>query len=380
MGIPQSSMEGVGLNATFWKDKRVFLTGHTGFKGAWLCELLTALGADVAGFALEPPTDPSLFEQQALADRIDHTIGDVRDLAALEHHIGRLQPEIVFHMAAQSLVRESYRDPIGTYSTNVIGTANLLEACRALRQNPAIVVLTSDKCYENREWYWSYREVDRLGGFDPYSSSKACAELVVAAYRASFFNSEWRGSGPGSSGGGVATARAGNVVGGGDWSTDRLVPDLVRSFLASQPAAIRNPGAVRPWQHVLDPLHGYLGLAERLATEGPGYAEAWNFGPSPGDARTVEWLADRLCGLWPAKVEWHVTQDAQPHETSNLHLDSSKAKARLDWTPAMGLEEAIGLTLEWYVAYAAGRNVAELTRQQVQAFLERLSLTKEPRP
>jgi CDP-glucose 4,6-dehydratase len=371
-------MEGLGLDPGFWKGKRVLITGHTGFKGSWMSEVLINLGASVAGFSLEPPTEPSLFEQLRLDERLDHTIGDIRELSRVQRCLRGFQPEIVFHMAAQSLVRQSYIDPVSTYSTNVLGTIHVLEACRNLDSVVAIVVVTSDKCYENQEWYWGYRENEPLGGLDPYSSSKACAELVTGAYRNSFFNATGDPAGGAETAPavGIASVRAGNVIGGGDWSTDRLIPDAIRSFLASKPVAIRNPEAVRPWQHVLDPLRGYLMLAERLSARLPGFAEAWNFGPAYREARSVEWVVQRLCERWQARAEWFAATENQPFEATNLHLDSAKSNSRLQWWPTLGLEEALDLTCEWYVAYAQQKDVARLTQDQVLRYL-RLSGVKE---
>lgn len=365
-------MESVELDTAFWKGKRVFLTGHTGFKGAWLSEVLLALGSTVGGYSLSLPTNPSLFEQLGLEQRVDHTLGDVRDLPALRKSMVGFQPDVVFHMAAQSLVRYSYVDPVGTYSTNVMGTVHLLEACRLVDSLRAVVVVTSDKCYENREWHWGYRENDSLGGFDPYSSSKACAELATSAFRSSFFGDTSNSpqvNGRPDSPVGVASVRAGNVIGGGDWGSDRLIPDAIRAFLASRPVEIRNPGAVRPWQHVLDPLRGYLMLAEKLTTHEAGFAESWNFGPPYRDAESVECVMQRLCERWPSHAEWTVTKDPQPHEAMNLYLDPSKANSKLSWWPTLGLEEALDFTCEWYIAYSKGEDIVKVTRDQIHTYL-----------
>ena len=289
-------MEDVELSPSFWKDKRVLITGHTGFKGGWLSIWMQRLGATVAGYALDPPTETSLFDAAQVAESMTSVIADVRDLDRLDGFVSEFRPQVIFHMAAQSLVRRSYADPVDTYGSNVMGTVHVLEAARRCGDVRAVVNVTSDKCYENREWPWGYRENEPMGGHDPYSSSKGCAELITSAYRRSYFSSEpatGRSAPPA-----LASARAGNVIGGGDWAEDRLVPDIMRAFLSGQAVVIRNPGSVRPWQHVLEPLRGYLTLAERLHNEGSDFAQAWNFGPSDNDARPVGWLVDRLCSLW----------------------------------------------------------------------------------
>ncbi len=344
------------IDRDFWKGKRVFLTGHTGFKGGWLSLWLQRLGAELTGYSLQPPTDPSLFELAAVADGMESVIADVRDLARLTTALDVARPKIVFHMAAQPLVRYSYKDPIETYTTNVIGTANLLEAVRRTASVRAVVVITTDKCYDNKEWVWSYREVDRLGGYDPYSSSKACTELVVAAYRDSFFNLTTHEDGSTA----VASARAGNVIGGGDWAADRLVPDLVRAFLAGQPAPIRNPESIRPWQHVLEPSSGYLLLAQKLFQEGPSFAEAWNFAPRAEDSRPVAWVADRMTQEWGDSTSWTHDLDAHPHESRYLSLDWSKARSRLGWSPLWRLEEALQRVVTWYREYSASGDAGAL--------------------
>ena len=368
----RGAVENLGLSPAFWEGKRVFITGHTGFKGSWLSEWLLSSGANVTGFALAPPTDPSLFEQLRLTERLNHIVGDVRDLPALRAAMGDSNPEIIFHMAAQSLVRQSYVEPLETYTTNVVGTANVLEVCRQLGSLRAVLVVTSDKCYENKEWAWGYRENEALGGYDPYSSSKACAELVVAAYRSSFFNSEAGALGlsDAKSRVAIATARAGNVIGGGDWAPDRLIPDAVRSFIQDEPIIVRNPDAVRPWQYVLDPLRGYLMLAERLAKAGNNFGEAWNFGPAHDDARSVKWVVDRLCQLWSEEASWKVSDRLEPYEARHLQLDCAKAHARLNWWPRLRLERALELTCEWYLAYSKGEDLGELTREQVRVYIK----------
>lgn len=331
------------MNVEFWNGKHVFVTGHTGFKGSWLCLWLQMLGARVTGYSLPPPTTPSLFELAAVAQRMTSIIGDIRKLDDLRVAMSDASPGIVFHLAAQSLVRQSYHDPVETYSTNVMGTVNLFEAVRHMPGVKVVVNVTSDKCYENRELTSGYRENDPMGGTDPYSSSKGCAELVTTAYRHSFFPGEQNG--PCVS---VATARSGNVIGGGDWARDRLIPDLVTAIESGRPALIRNPDAVRPWQHVLDPLCGYLILAEQLWKHGPQYAESWNFGPTDEDAKPVSCLADRLTALWGNNAAWEKDLSDHPPEMHYLQLDASKARSRLGWHPKLNLETALEWTVEWY--------------------------------
>lgn len=352
------------MNPSFWRGKRVFLTGHTGFKGSWLSLWLQALEAELTGFALPPPTDPNLFEEAGVGSGMRSVIGDVRDLSALAAALRESRAEIVFHLAAQPLVRHSYADPVETYSTNLMGTVHLLEAVRLTPGVRAVVNVTTDKCYENREWLWSYRENERLGGRDPYSSSKACAEMVSAAYRSSFFEGRVA----------VATARAGNVIGGGDWAGDRLLPDIVKAFLDGRAADIRNPHAVRPWQHVLEPLRGYLALAERLFVDGQDYAEGWNFGPNDEDAWPVARVVERTAELLGENARWHVDAGQHPQEAGLLRLDSAKARQRLGWRPALRLDEALQLTIDWYRKRHAGADVRDLTRNQMrqyQSLLER---------
>ncbi len=379
MGFGQSTLENLAVNPSFWTNKKVLVTGHTGFKGAWLSEWLIALGAEVAGYALAPPTEPALFNQLYLAKRLNHFEGDILDLPKLSAFIKEVDPEIVFHMAAQPLVRQSYIDPLETYSTNVMGTAHVLEVCRSLPGLRAVVVITTDKCYENREWRWGYRENESLGGYDPYSSSKACAELVTSAYRASFFNFQSETGNSSVSENrrnrvGLASVRAGNVIGGGDWATDRLIPDAMRAFLKDQPVAIRYPEAIRPWQHVLEPLRGYLMLAQRLAVEeGSTYAGAWNFGPQEQDARSVRWVMDRLCELWPKDSSWSHDTKPQPHEATYLKLDCTKAHGVLDWWPVLSLEKTLGLTVDWFVAHTQGKDMASATQQQIQNYVKHVA-------
>lgn len=337
------------MNESFWRDRRVFITGHTGFKGSWLSLWLHSLGAQVTGYALDPPTSPSLFEAAAVSGLVRSIHGDVRDAAALTRALRESRGEVVFHLAAQALVRRSYAEPVETFSTNVVGTACLLDAVRQAPDVRAVVIVTTDKCYENREWPWPYRESDTLGGRDPYASSKACAELVTSAYRDSFFNP----SSYASHGVAVASARAGNVIGGGDWATDRLVPDLVAGFARGDAVRIRNPDAVRPWQHVLEPLSGYLVLAERLIAEGPAFGEAWNFGPDNVDACEVSAVADMLAEAWGAGARWEVEDVPKPHEAGTLRLDYAKARHRLGWQPRWRLPQAVRDTVAWYREFDA---------------------------
>jgi CDP-glucose 4,6-dehydratase len=326
---------------SFWSGKRVLVTGHTGFKGAWLTRWLALLGAKVSGFALAPDQDPSLFELAKLDQCSNSTLGDIRDLAAVRRLVDSERPEIVLHLAAQSLVRRSYREPVETYATNVMGTVHLLEALRQAGTARAIVVVTSDKCYENREWHWGYREDDPMGGHDPYSSSKGCVEIVTAAYRRSFFGSV-----------GIASARAGNVIGGGDWSEDRLFPDIVRGAMVKTPVQIRNPASTRPWQHVLEPLSGYLLLAERVWHAPEAHSEAYNFGPRDDGAQSVGDVAARFVrALGAGSVELGTPGPSAPHEAGLLELDTKKARSRLGWRPRLGIEDAIDYTARWYRAW-----------------------------
>lgn len=335
---------------SFWQGKRVFITGHTGFKGSWLCLWLHSLGAQLYGYALEPPTRPSLFALAEVAELLQsHCIADIRNCERLAAAVQAAQPEIVIHMAAQPLVRASYASPVETYAVNVMGTVHLLEAVRNCPAVRAVVNVTTDKCYENREWVWGYRENEAMGGFDPYSSSKGCSELVTAAYRQSFFNASQPHT-PAA----IATARAGNVIGGGDWANDRLVPDIIRALLSSEPVQIRNPHAVRPWQHVLEPLSGYLTLARQLFERGAEFAEGWNFGPNVEDARPVEWIVDCLCTLWGGQSHYRIDQSDHPHEAHYLRLDCSKAHVRLGWRPRWSLDTALDAIIEWTRAYSAG--------------------------
>jgi len=352
------------MKPDFWRGKRVFLTGHTGFKGSWLSLWLQNLGAELTGFALIPYTQPNLFEEALVGNGMRSIIGDIRDLAALQQALKIAQPEIVIHMAAQPLVRYSYQNPVETYSTNVMGTVHLLEAVRNTAGVKAVVNITTDKCYENREWVWPYRENEPMGGYDPYSNSKGCAELVSSAYRSSFFNAD----GYVQHGVALATARAGNVIGGGDWSPDRLVPDILGAFKKGKQVEIRNPNAIRPWQHVLEPLRGYLTLAEQLFKTGPVFAEAWNFGPNDEDAKPVSWLVKQMAEMWGKNASWHLDTALHPHEANHLKLDISKARSRLDWHPALRLNDALQLTIDWSQQRQAGADMHAMTLAQIQTY------------
>jgi CDP-glucose 4,6-dehydratase len=350
------------MGASSWRGRRVLVTGHTGFKGGWLALWLRSLGADVAGYAQAPPTEPSFFEAVGLGTMVEDHRGDVRDPRAVREVVRGFDPHIVFHLAAQPIVRIGYREPVDTYATNVVGTASVLDACRHASAVRAIVIVTTDKCYENRDWVWGYRENDRLGGCDPYSSSKACAELVTDAFRRSYFIDT-------ASKVGVATARAGNVVGGGDWAEDRLVPDLARAVAARRKALIRNPRAVRPWQHVLEPLAGYLSLAETLLDDPQQFSGAWNFGPDPGSFRSVENVLEAMRGHWHGKLEWSIDAGDQPHEAARLVLDSTKAQTVLGWRPRLSLADALRLTVEWYDAHSSGAaDMRLLTETQIARY------------
>jgi len=337
----------------FWRDRLVLVTGHTGFKGGWLCSWLKLLGAKVTGYALAPSSTPDLFSVAKVGTGMTSVTGDIRDLASLKRAFATAQPEVVIHMAAQPLVRASYADPVETYSTNVLGTVNVLEAIRSTPSVRAVVNVTSDKCYDNREWVWGYRESDPMGGYDPYSSSKGCAELVTAAYRRSFHLP-------------LASARAGNVIGGGDWSVDRLVPDVLKSLQDELPIQIRNPSAIRPWQHVIEPLRGYLMLAQRVYEDPTRFAEGWNFGPRSDDCQPVSVVVSQLAAQWGGHVEWHSQAGDHPHEAGYLKLDSSKAFARLGWSPKTSLAEGLKMTIDWHRAWLAGEDMRLFTIRQIE--------------
>jgi CDP-glucose 4,6-dehydratase len=358
----------VTVDRKFWRGKSVFLTGHTGFKGGWLTVWLIDMGANVCGYALPPDTEPSYFALCDLERKVKSVVGDIRDGAALTRSIAAARPDIVFHLAAQPLVRRSYGQPAETFETNVLGTVNLLEAIRSTDSVKAVVVVTSDKCYENAEWPWGYRETDPLGGHDPYSASKACAEIVCAAYQRSFFEIT-------KSSASIATVRAGNVIGGGDWSDDRIVPDAIKAFTRGIPLLVRNPSSVRPWQHVLEPLAGYLLLAQRLYHEGPSYAGTWNFGPHEENAVAVSRLADAVARHWGNRAVWRVEKSVSAlHETNCLRLDCGKARALLGWRPRLPLDESVEMTVRWYRA-ATGQKVAnmdEISCAQIHSYEQRV--------
>jgi CDP-glucose 4,6-dehydratase len=357
-------MEGVAVMASFWQGKRVLITGHTGFKGSWLSLWLQSMGAKVTGYALEAPTCPSLFEVANVAQGMNSIVGDVRDLTHFQTVFAEHQPEIVIHMAAQALVRHSYIEPVETYSTNVMGTVHLLEAVRNTSSVKAVVNVTSDKCYENREWAWGYRENEAMGGYDPYSNSKGCAELVTSAYRSSYFHPEKYNQ----HGVAIASGRAGNVIGGGDWAEDRLIPDMMRAITQGRPVSIRNPHSIRPWQHVLEPLSGYLLLAQKLYEEGAGFSEGWNFGPNDDDAKSVGWILDNLTKVWGEGASWQIDGGNHPHEAHYLKLDCSKAKIRLQWQPRWTLSTAINQICDWHKAYLAGADMQVLCLRQIQQY------------
>jgi len=358
------------MNASFWRGRRVFVTGHTGFKGGWLSLWLHALGAEASGLALAPRV-PGIFDSARVGETMRSVIGDIRDPATVSRAMSAARPQVLFHLAAQPLVRASYTDPLGTYATNVMGTAHVLEAARRCAELEAIVVITTDKCYENEETSRPYRETDRLGGRDPYASSKACAELVSSAYARSFFTAEDGRPRPA-----LATTRAGNVIGGGDWQEDRLLPDVVRSLTGGAALVLRNPSAVRPWQHVLDPLHGYLMLAERLCgDEAAHFAGAWNFGPDERDARTVGEVAERFLRAWGAPASWRLEGAPGAHESQLLRLDSSKARQSLGWTPVLGLEQGLQRTVDWYKRHHSGEDMRRHSLAEIDSYARLLAKT-----
>ena len=364
MGQWHGTLEEMGLNMgnvnpIFWQGKRVLLTGHTGFKGSWLSLWLQSLGVELRGIALTPPTTPALFEVAHVAEDMDHQIADIRDYDKIRALVAEFRPAILIHMAAQPLVRLSYQQPLETYATNVMGTVHVLEAARHVGSVRAIVNITTDKCYENKEWVWGYREEEPMGGYDPYSNSKGCAELVSSAYRKSFLKAE---------GIAMATARAGNVIGGGDWALDRLVPDILRALEKQQAVHIRNPHAIRPWQHVLEPLSGYLLLAERLYEHGQAEAEGWNFGPRDEDAQPVQWIVERLCETWGHGANWSLQPGDHPHEASYLKLDISKARQRLHWAPRWSLQTALSRITDWHQAWLSGTDMRAYSLEQISKY------------
>jgi CDP-glucose 4,6-dehydratase len=357
-------MEMIMLDTHFWKDRKVFITGHTGFKGSWLSILLNWLGADVYGYALKPPTIPSLYELAKIDQLVTSTIGDVRDYNLLLKTLIGVQPDVIIHMAAQPLVKESYRNPRETFEVNVMGTVNLLDAARQISGVKAILNITTDKCYENKEWHWGYRENEPMGGYDPYSNSKGCSELVTSSFRNSFFNPiEYKKHGVA-----LASARAGNVIGGGDWADDRLIPDFIRAILKGEKVKIRSPYAIRPWQHVLEPLSGYLLLCEKLFSEGPAFAQSWNFGPNDSDAKNVEWIITKICDLWGNGADYELDSIPQPHEANYLKLDCSKAKAELGWLPIWNIEKTLKSIVDWNKAFLNNDDMRKVCISQIEEF------------
>jgi CDP-glucose 4,6-dehydratase len=356
------------MNIDFWRKKKVFVTGHTGFKGSWLSLWLQHLQAQTTGYALAPHTRPSLFELAQIDQQMNSIIADITDLNTLTKAIQESQPEIVFHMAAQSLVQYSYQHPVETYATNVMGTVHLLEAVRQCSSVKVVIIITSDKCYENKGYEWNYQEHEPMGGYDPYSNSKGCAELVTAAYRSSFFNPhDFTQHGKA-----LASVRAGNVIGGGDWAQNRLIPDVINALIKNEPIIIRSPDAIRPWQHVLEPLAGYLQLAEKLWHDPTAYAEGWNFGPHEHDVKPVRWIVDHLTRRWGNNASWVLDQNQHPHEAKYLKLDISKVKQRLQWQPQMNLENALDLITDWYKAWQQQQDVRQITLTQIQNMQQKL--------
>lgn len=362
-------MEGMEIIMTsvdplFWRKKKVFLTGHTGFKGSWLSLWLTSMGADVCGYALEPDTTPNLYNVLGIEVLLKKSyIADIRDFKKLKAAIESFNPEVVIHMAAQPLVRYSYENPLETYEVNVMGTANLLESLRSVDSVKATVIVTTDKCYDNKEWEWGYRETDSMGGYDPYSSSKGCAELVVSAYRNSFFSNDKLNNS-------LASARSGNVIGGGDWSDDRLIPDIINACIQNNPLIIRSPNSTRPWQHVLEPLSGYLVLSEALFSQGDKYASSWNFGPNDSENYTVKEISRLLMKEWQADLEEKIVSN-QPHEANFLKLDCSKAKKHLGWHPKWNINQAIGMVVRWHKDFILNKDIKKLTLEQIYEYMRK---------
>lgn len=367
MAIRKSSVENMVTNENFWLNKKVFITGHTGFKGSWLATWLQLMGAKVTGYALSPQTQPSIFNLANVASSITSIEANILDVETLTRTIKEQSPDIIFHLAAQPLVHYSYQNPTETYTVNVIGTVNVLESIRTVDSVRAVIVVTSDKCYENQEWMWGYRETDPMGGFDPYSSSKGCAELVASAYRRSYFNPAHYNK----HGVALATVRAGNVIGGGDWAAARLIPDLVRSFIKNEIAIIRNPDAYRPWQYILDLLQGYLMLAQKLWEDGVNFADAWNFGPNEDNVKSVSWIADRLVNLWGENARWVLGENKLLHEAMCLKLDCNKSRTMLGWVPKMSITESLTNTCAWYQAHHHQQDMKTFTEQQIRDFVNK---------
>jgi CDP-glucose 4,6-dehydratase len=356
------------VDLTLYKGKKVFVTGHTGFKGSWLCLLLHELGAKVYGYALDPPTNPSLYEVAKVDELVASYIADVRDYDKLSSVLSMVQPDMIIHMAAQPLVRDSYKNPIDTYSINVMGTVNLLEAARHTKSIRVVVNVTTDKCYENKEWLWGYRENEPMGGYDPYSNSKGCSELITSSFRSSFFNPDDYGLTHQVA---LASARAGNVIGGGDWAEHRLIPDFIRAINIREKIKIRSPYAIRPWQHVLEPLSGYLMLGAKLWTDGCKYAEGWNFGPNDSEVKPVEWIIGKLCNLWGENASYEIDANHHPHEVTYLKLDCSKAKERLGWQSRWDIGTAINHIVEWTKAYNRGAYMRSVCQEQIQNYFSK---------
>jgi CDP-glucose 4,6-dehydratase len=355
----------ISLSDSF-KNKKILVTGHTGFKGSWMCLLLNKLGVKVYGFALPPPTTPSLFDVARVEEHVKSYLGNIHDYELLQKVMNEIKPDAVIHMAAQALVRESYKYPLETYMTNVMGTANLLEAVRNEKSVKAVVNVTTDKCYENREWDWGYRENDVLGGYDPYSNSKGCSELVTSSFRNSFFNEKLYHE----HGVAIATARAGNVIGGGDWAADRLIPDFLKAISKREKVILRNPLAIRPWQHVLEPLTGYLYLLEMLLIKGPEYGGAWNFGPRDSEAKNVEWMISTICKLWGEDTFYELDKNIHPHEATYLKLDCSKANSRLNWFPKWDIQTALKNIVDWHKSYLQNMDMKIICNQQIDNYLK----------
>lgn len=364
MALRESPVEGLVMDRDFWKNKKVLITGHTGFKGSWLSLWLQSAGADLAGYSLSPPTKPSLFETAGVSKGMLSVTGDVCDLEHLKSVVREYKPEIIIHMAAKSLVRYSYNNPVETYSTNVMGTVNVLEAVRQVNCARAVLIVTSDKCYKNNEWQWGYRENEPMGGFDPYSSSKGCAELIVDAFRNSYFSVKDYDL----HGVAVSSVRAGNVIGGGDWSEDRLIPDIVKAIIEKRTVMIRNPDAIRPWQHVLDPLNGYLRLCEQMWNKGKEFAGAWNFGPNDEDAKSVSWIVEALIDNWGEGASWQFDRETHPHEASYLRLDCSKARNILRWQPKMNISMSLNHITHWYKNFLDDKDMRHITLVEIDHF------------